>query len=482
MTVSSTTRRAGSYVGNGTNTQFPFYFKVFKPTDVLVLLADVAGSPNDITETALEQGAHYTVALNSDQENAPGGVVTVKGAPLAAGKVLNILSNALYEQPTDIQNQGGFYPQTIEDALDRSAIQIQQLAEILSRAVKLPVADPRTSQVFLAEFFQSVRKAVNAASDASASVSAAEGHRISAWNAANAAAESANYAEIAAAKSEAEADRAEAEADRAQGIANQFDNLDAAIGLASAYAGVALQASVNAKASEDAAQGYAQQSEASVNTAINNADLAIANAESAGQAAQEASESKDAAQEARDAAKETLDEAKELAETMADALKQAQTILEEIKALKEGKGEKELPEPFGIGSYIFASVRYWDGYNDYYGGDYDDDVYPGEIFDGSQLRPAVLKYEEYWNEDGRDRTSIDRDDYDDWDEDWGESYLPGRWISMSFGRKDSKRRFQSGSRAGQVDYERHGLILFMRLPDEEDTDDEEDEDSDHENE
>jgi len=130
MTVSSTTRRAGSYTGNGTNTQFPFYFKVFKPTDVLVLLADVVESPNDITETALEQGKHYTVALNSNQENAPGGVVTMKGAPLTANKVLNIISDVLYEQPTDIQNQGGFYPQTIEDALDRSAIQIQQLAEI----------------------------------------------------------------------------------------------------------------------------------------------------------------------------------------------------------------------------------------------------------------------------------------------------------------------------------------------------------------
>jgi len=324
---------------------------------------------------------------------------------------------------------------------------------------------------------------VNAASDASASVSAAEGHRISAWQAADAAAQSATYAEIAAAKAQTQADRAETQADRAQGIttdfATTFGSLENAIGLASTYAAAAFGSANDAKASEEAAQGYAQQSEVSANTAINNADLAIANAENAGQASQDAAESKDAAQEARDAAKESLDEAKELAKTMADALEQAQAILEEIKALKEGKGEKELPEPFGIGSYVFASVRYWDGYDDYDAGDYDDDVYPGEIFDGSQLRPAVLKYYEY-RSDKEKYTEIDRDDYDDWDEDWGHSYLPGRWISMSFGRKNRRRKSYGPGYSTEQFWERHGLILFMRISDEEDTDDDSNE-SDQEN-
>jgi len=154
MTVSATPRRAGSYTGNGTNTQFPFVFKVFAKTDVQVVLTDDAGQ-----ETVLTQDSHYSVVLNPDQENAPGGIVTypVAGAPLAQDQLLNILSVVPYEQPTDIQNQGGFYPQVIEDAFDRNTIQIQQLAEGLSRAILLPVSDTRTAEEFIKEILNAVK-------------------------------------------------------------------------------------------------------------------------------------------------------------------------------------------------------------------------------------------------------------------------------------------------------------------------------------
>ncbi|WP_408636946.1 right-handed parallel beta-helix repeat-containing protein [Paraburkholderia sp. RL17-368-BIF-A] len=46
-----------------------------------------------------------------------------------------------YTQPTDITNQGGFYPKVVEDALDRTEIQIQQLAETTSRSVSFPVSE-----------------------------------------------------------------------------------------------------------------------------------------------------------------------------------------------------------------------------------------------------------------------------------------------------------------------------------------------------
>jgi len=170
MTVAHTPRRAGSYAGNGVNTQFPFAFKVFAKNDVQVVFTDVAKR-----ETVLVMDSQYTVTLNNDQDNAPGGVVTypVAGAPLAAGELLNILSVLPYEQPTDIQNQGGFYPQVIEDALDRGVIHVQQLAEGLSRAVKLPVSDPRTPEEFTEEFFQAAQDAKAAATEAAASESAA---------------------------------------------------------------------------------------------------------------------------------------------------------------------------------------------------------------------------------------------------------------------------------------------------------------------
>jgi hypothetical protein len=42
-------------------------------------------------------------------------------------------------QQTDLTNQGGFYPEVINDALDKATIQIQQLKENVDRAAKVPI-------------------------------------------------------------------------------------------------------------------------------------------------------------------------------------------------------------------------------------------------------------------------------------------------------------------------------------------------------
>ena len=44
-------------------------------------------------------------------------------------------------QPTDLTNQGGFYPEVITDALDRATIQIQQISDISDRTLKIPISD-----------------------------------------------------------------------------------------------------------------------------------------------------------------------------------------------------------------------------------------------------------------------------------------------------------------------------------------------------
>jgi len=128
MTVSATPRRAGPYIGDGTVNTFPFAFKVFATSDLRVTVAQLAGAPATLT-----LGADYTVLLNADQDNQPGGDVRTHEA-LADGAQLTITSAVPYHQPLDIQNQGGFYPQAIEDALDRSVILTQQLADALANA------------------------------------------------------------------------------------------------------------------------------------------------------------------------------------------------------------------------------------------------------------------------------------------------------------------------------------------------------------
>lgn len=133
MAISSTSRKAGPFTGNGTTTEFSFDFKVFDPTDVAVIRACALG-----VETKLVVGNDYAIALNEDQNEAPGGVVTLT-APLSAGCTLVLLSEVPMLQPVDITNQGGFYPDLLNDGLDRGVVQVQQLAEGLGRAIKLPV-------------------------------------------------------------------------------------------------------------------------------------------------------------------------------------------------------------------------------------------------------------------------------------------------------------------------------------------------------
>lgn len=132
MTISNTTRKAGPFIGNGATTVFPFTFKVFDKTDIEALRVDGNG-----ISTTLVLDSDYSVLLNADQDGSPGGQITypITGTPLAAGYQLVMLGDLPYDQETDITNQGGFYPQVIEDMVDRATIQIQQLKEITSRAI-----------------------------------------------------------------------------------------------------------------------------------------------------------------------------------------------------------------------------------------------------------------------------------------------------------------------------------------------------------
>lgn len=146
MTIDSSIRRAGPFKGNGSSVQFPFEFKVFERSDVLVTLAD-----SDNAETVLQLDADYEVTLNDNQDQAPGGVVSypISGAPMPTGFRLTISGNVPYAQPTSITNQGGFYPKVLEDALDRAVIQIQQLAEQLSRSFQAPISGGATVEELL---------------------------------------------------------------------------------------------------------------------------------------------------------------------------------------------------------------------------------------------------------------------------------------------------------------------------------------------
>lgn len=150
MTISSTTRTAGPFTGNGVAASFPFTFKVFQAADLAVVSLFVASG----AERTLDVDADYTVALNANQDANPGGSVTLTAGPLAVGYRLTITTDMPALQGLDLQNFGGFYPDVVNVALDRLTILIQQLQGILNSVPKkmapLPCAGDSPGNVFVA--------------------------------------------------------------------------------------------------------------------------------------------------------------------------------------------------------------------------------------------------------------------------------------------------------------------------------------------
>jgi len=136
MTIPSTTRKAGPLLGTGAQTTWPFTFKVFATTDILVTTADSLG-----VETVRVINTDYSVALNANQETSPGGTVTypLSGSALPVSGKLTIIGNLPYDQPLDLPSGGNFSPLALENELDRLTMQVQQVEEVASRAVQVPV-------------------------------------------------------------------------------------------------------------------------------------------------------------------------------------------------------------------------------------------------------------------------------------------------------------------------------------------------------
>ena len=143
MTINSTTRKTNALVGNGNTATYPFAFKVFTDADVLVKKLEVSTS----IETTLTLGANndYIVTLNSDQNGNPGGSITLKQGGndfnLPSGFQLVITSALEPLQGTDLTNQGGFYPEVINDALDKAVILHQQQQDELDRSIKFSLTN-----------------------------------------------------------------------------------------------------------------------------------------------------------------------------------------------------------------------------------------------------------------------------------------------------------------------------------------------------
>ena len=162
MSISSTTRKAGPFSGNGTTTSFPFTFKVFQASDLYVVLTDTNG-----TETVQTLTSQYTVTLNTNQDSNPGGSVNMVSAP-ASGYLLTLGSQVQQTQGLVLTNTGGFYPTVLNDEFDKITILIQQLQEQVSRSIKTNFSssiDPNTLLGYITVLYNDIANLNAIASD-----------------------------------------------------------------------------------------------------------------------------------------------------------------------------------------------------------------------------------------------------------------------------------------------------------------------------
>lgn len=128
MTVSTEVDH-NEYTGNGVTTSFPYTFRIFRKSDLVVQVSDLN---ENITELILD--TDYTV---TGAGGYTGGNV-VLSSPLANGYQISISRELPVTQETDLRNQGKFFAEVHEDAFDKLTMLIQQVRSWLSLALRKP--------------------------------------------------------------------------------------------------------------------------------------------------------------------------------------------------------------------------------------------------------------------------------------------------------------------------------------------------------
>ena len=128
-TVTVETARV-QYSCNGTTTAYTYPFEILEDDDITVITASSAGA-----ESTLVLNTDYTVA---GEGTSTGGTVTLTaGSKCASGYTLTMLRNIELQQQTDYVDGASFSAESLEGAIDKQMLIIQQQQESLNRTVKV---------------------------------------------------------------------------------------------------------------------------------------------------------------------------------------------------------------------------------------------------------------------------------------------------------------------------------------------------------
>lgn len=118
-----------TYIGNGATTEFPYTFKIFKTSDIQVILTDVATGTDETITT------NYSVNIDDSTVTYP-----TSGTPLTSATKITLNRNVPITQETSLPNNGPYLAKTIESALDKGTIINQQQQEQIDRVLKLAIS------------------------------------------------------------------------------------------------------------------------------------------------------------------------------------------------------------------------------------------------------------------------------------------------------------------------------------------------------
>ena len=140
MTVTNTTNITTAVDGNGSNITFSFSpMVIFASTDIVVTKTTLATGVEEILTAGLSSST-YKVNIAALGYPATGSIQypAVGGTPMADTHSIKIKRVLPLTQTVDLQNQGGYFPDTQETTIDKLTMMILQLKEELDRCIKLP--------------------------------------------------------------------------------------------------------------------------------------------------------------------------------------------------------------------------------------------------------------------------------------------------------------------------------------------------------
>jgi hypothetical protein len=120
-----------TYPGNGSQTVFPYTYRVLDADSLQVVL-----QLDDGSEEVQSFGTQYTVTGVGDYA---GGSIQMAIAPLAGERITIRRKIPAFTQDVDLRNQGAFYAETHEDVFDRIIMMLQQLKTDVDRSAKVTI-------------------------------------------------------------------------------------------------------------------------------------------------------------------------------------------------------------------------------------------------------------------------------------------------------------------------------------------------------